>query len=88
MQVERRKQIFAFLMDSSDRVADILTKIQLVKDQHDIPDASDDAQLIMDNAAVAADTVLSSLTAAPEGLRFHLVYAINDNNEYESVQVE
>jgi hypothetical protein len=74
-------------MESSDTVADILTKVRVVNHQHDLPEASDNAQLILNDSPVDADTILSNLPAPPEGLMFQLVYALNDNNEYEPVEV-
>lgn len=92
VQVQRRKQIFAFLLPGSETVAAVKTKISAVAAQHDIAEAADDAVLLLtDGKRTAADATLASLAegvkkVATEGLKFHLVYSIGDD-EYEPVEV-
>lgn len=74
-------------MNGSDTVADVLTKIHDVAKQHDVPQASDDARLILDDAPVEMNATISSLSPKPEGLSLQLVFAINDD-EYEPVEVD
>ena len=83
-------------MDGSNTIANVKANISAVAAQHDIPEASDDAMLLMGDdgkqtSTTEDDTTLSSLLAQAkkpqEGLYFYLVYSIGDN-EYEPVEVE
>lgn len=90
VQVARRKQIFTFLLEGSTTIGEVKTKLSAVAAQHDLPEASEDARLLLaDGKAAADDATLASLdkNKSPEGLSFHLVYSIGDD-EYEPVEVE
>ena len=92
VQVARRKQIFTFLMNGNETIASVKEKISAVASQHDIPEASEDSMLLLEGKQTDADATLASLAAntkgaSSEGLSFHLVYSIGDN-EYEPVEVE
>eukprot|EP00977_Amphora_coffeiformis_P001448 scaffold294_cov221-Amphora_coffeaeformis.AAC.4 len=94
VQVKRRKQIFAFLLDGNSTIADVKSKISAVAEQHDIPEAAEESRLLLDGKPCADDTTLASVVAdgsnkgaASEGLSFDLIYAIADN-EYEPVEIE
>lgn len=92
VQVQRRKQIFAFLLEGSATIADVKSKISSVANQHDIPEASEEAMLLhLDGSPTEADTTLASIaegvrTSGTEGLKFNLVYSIGDD-EYEPVEI-
>lgn len=78
-------------MDGHSTIQDLKEKISAVASQHDIPEASDDAMLLLDGARTQPDATLANLAegakkVATEGLTFHLVYSIGDD-EYEPVEV-
>ena len=93
VQIKRRKQVFAFLLDGNSTIADVKTKISDVAGQHDIPEASEDSMLLLEGKPTEDDATLASMAgdgnkgAASEGLAFDLVYALADD-EYEPVEIE
>lgn len=84
-------------MDEKATIADVKAKISAVAAQHDIPEAADDCALLLNGKLAETDATLASLvkeqqqgsttTTMNDGLSFHLVYSIGDN-EWEPVEVE
>jgi hypothetical protein len=85
--VQRRKQIFTFLLEGATTIADVKKRIALVAEQHSVEQAAEDCRLLLEATGVTAEneaSLASLLKESGEGLFFNLVYSIGDD-EYEPI---
>lgn len=89
VQVQRRKQIFTFLLEGATTIAAVKKRIAVVAEQHSVEQAAEDCRLLVAATGVTTDdeaSLASLVKEAGEGLSFNLVYSIGDD-EYEPIDM-